>query len=359
VRASALLAAVLAAAAVSSTCAGVVERIAVRVNRDVVTLTEWEDAVRAAAEARSGALSAEARRALEAEVLDRIVSERLILQAAADDGLKVTDAEIEDRVAAEIEALRGKFPNDQAFRDQMRREGVTDAELRRRIADQLKEQYLYMKMMARKQRELAAGLEVSAADIEAYYRAHRDDPAWRTEPRVRARHLLLAVPADAKGADRQRALAEARKRAKAALAALKRGEAFADVARTLSDDGATKESGGDLGVFAAGTYHPALETLAFSLKPGTTGGPVESPAGLHLVQVEEVFPARPKRLDEEIEVPPPPGAPAETTASRVVLKDHIAGVLRGRRLADAIQTWVNSLKAKAVIERRVESLSGT
>ncbi len=61
-----------------------------------------------------------------------------------------------------------------------------------------------------------------------------------------------------------------------------------EAASTYSVDPNAKQTLGELGWVAKGTGFRDLDRLTFSLKPGEVGGPVESPAGWHLVKVEEV-----------------------------------------------------------------------
>ncbi len=350
----ALVVALIAAPAVIRPAhAAIAERIAVRVNRDAITLTEWEDGVRAAAEAGTPAGTEKAK--LAEQVLDRMISERLIVQAAADFGLKVNDSEVEPRVEEQVETLKAKFKTPTEFDAQMKREGITEPELRRRIGHQIKEQYLYLKMLGRKQRDLETQGEAGEAEIEAWYKENKTRSELQTVPQVRARHILFAVDESLPKAGRKAAIAEAKKRAAAAQAALKRGEKFADVAGTFTEDATTKSDGGSLGTFGRGTYQDALEAAVFAAKPGQVTGPVETPAGLHLILVEEALPSRPRTLDETVRVP----APVQDGGKRVdeqdvTVRQYAKLILRNQRMSGAMQAWVDSLKAKAVIVRTPE-----
>jgi parvulin-like peptidyl-prolyl isomerase len=65
-----------------------------------------------------------------------------------------------------------------------------------------------------------------------------------------------------------------------------------EAARDYSIDPNAKKTLGEMGWVEKGTGFPELDALAFSLSPNTVGGPVESPAGWHLVKVLEVRPAQ-------------------------------------------------------------------
>jgi parvulin-like peptidyl-prolyl isomerase len=356
---AAVLAAFLAVLVPAPAMSAVAERIVAQVGRDAVTLTEWEDAVQAVLAGRKPAPNAEERRRIGEQVLDRLISERLIVQAAADEGLRVTDSEVESKVSEEVDALRKRFTSSREFDAQMRREGVSLEDLRSRIAVRIKDQYMYFKELGRKQRELDSTVEVTDEEVKAYYEAHRTTPEWQTPPQIRARHILFAVDEALTGDARKAAMTEAHKKIAAAQAALGRGKKFADVARSLSEDSATRDTGGDLGTFPRGSYHEALEKAAFALKAGQVSKAISSPAGLHLVLVEEVLPARLRTLSETLKVAAPvagaAGAAPET--QEMTLEKYIRAILRNQKLSAALQAWVDGLKARALIRKTVEEPS--
>jgi peptidyl-prolyl cis-trans isomerase C len=55
---------------------------------------------------------------------------------------------------------------------------------------------------------------------------------------------------------------------------------------------------GDIGWVSQGSGYPELDAFAFSLPPGVLAGPVESPAGWHLVKVLDVIAARFENLND-------------------------------------------------------------
>src|SRR5262249_14377726 len=133
---------------------------------------------------------------------------------------------------------------------------------------------------------------VTDADIEAAYKARRSQ--FEQPPRTRVSHVLIKVPAvGGSGAEDQ-----ARARAESALARIRGGADFAQVAKEMSEDSSTASRGGDLGLIAAGELVPEVDKPIQSLKPGELGGPVRSPFGYHVVKVFEVVPGSKKDLKE-------------------------------------------------------------
>ena len=129
-----------------------------------------------------------------------------------------------------------------------------------------------------------AGKQLAAKDPERVRKVVGERRAELDTPeQVRARHILVSVePAadDATKAAARAKLATAKKRIEA-------GEDFALVAKEVSDDPGSKESGGDLGFFKRGAMVAAFENAAFALAPGKLSELVETPFGFHLIRVEE------------------------------------------------------------------------
>ena len=111
---------------------------------------------------------------------------------------------------------------------------------------------------------------ISEDEVRAFY----DDEVKKFVPQeeVHARHILVTSKAEAEQA----------------LAKVNSGTSFEDVAREMSQDTGSKQSGGDLGYFIKrGMFEPAFADAAFALKPGEISKPVESPAGWHVIKFED------------------------------------------------------------------------
>jgi peptidyl-prolyl cis-trans isomerase C len=120
----------------------------------------------------------------------------------------------------------------------------------------------------------------SGQEIEEYYRSNLEE--FRTEPRVRIRHVLVKTRAKAESV-RERAVM---------------GRDFDQLASTYSIDEKTKDKGGLIpGYVSAGKQVPLLGNLdplveaAIALsEEGEVGPVVETNLGFHVIKAEEVHP---------------------------------------------------------------------
>ncbi len=182
---------------------------------------------------------------MRADILSQMIDIELMRQAALKEGIAVTEADVNTRMG-EIKTDAG---GDAAFKKSLVDAKLTEAEFRTLIVrDQLIYERLYDKV--------AKALP-------------------QTAEQVRARHILV----------------DTEKSATDILARLKKGEDFAALAKQLSIDTQSKDSGGDLGFFPRGVMDPAFEDAAFKLKLNEAGV-AKTDYGYHVVQVLEKDPNR-------------------------------------------------------------------
>jgi peptidyl-prolyl cis-trans isomerase C len=123
--------------------------------------------------------------------------------------------------------------------------------------------------------------EPTKEEMASYYKEH---PEQFTKPMsVRARHILIALTPEAGDAEVKKAL----EKAESVQKRLGEGESFWKLAKEYSDDPRTKFKGGDLGYFTRERMVKPFADAAFSLKKGETSGPVRSPFGFHIIQLDD------------------------------------------------------------------------
>lgn len=208
---------------------------------------------------------------LKGEVLDQMISTKLLAQEAKRRKIAVDPKIINDAVIA-IKTGSG-FKTDAEFSAVLSKEGKTIDDLRRALSDDLTIRELA--------KQLSADVTVSGEDIGTFY---RENQAQFTVPAgVKARHILLAVNPDAPASAKE----IQRKRALELIKQLKNKGDFISLAKANSDDQSNKNSGGDLGAFTKGQMVKPFEEAAFAAKAGEVVGPVETSFGLHIIKVDE------------------------------------------------------------------------
>lgn len=123
---------------------------------------------------------------------------------------------------------------------------------------------------------------ISDAEAEAYYNEHAAE--FEEPKRLRVAHVLVRVP-PVGGSDAENA---AKAKVEDIVKRARSGEDFGQLARELSEDKASAVQGGDLGFVGPGELVVPFEQAAFALKKGETSAPVRTPFGYHAIRVVDV-----------------------------------------------------------------------
>lgn len=141
------------------------------------------------------------------------------------------------------------------------------------------------------QAKVAETIQVSDAQIQAYYNAHKEE--YRTAERVHARHILLSTTGKSKDE-----VAKIRAQAETLDKQVKAGADFAELAKKNSADTTSAVKGGDVGWVSHGQMVKNFEDAVFSMKPNQISDVVTTEYGFHIIQVLEKQPAHLQSLDE-------------------------------------------------------------
>ena len=123
---------------------------------------------------------------------------------------------------------------------------------------------------------------VSDAEVEAYYKEHGSE--FEEPRRLRVAHVLVRVP-PVGGSDAENA---AKAKVEDVIKRARAGEDFGKLAREVSEDKASAVQGGDLGFVGPGELVAPFEQAAFALKKGETSEPVRTPFGYHAIRILDV-----------------------------------------------------------------------
>ena len=129
---------------------------------------------------------------------------------------------------------------------------------------------------------LVRSMEPTQEELRAYYEANRDRILVKEQRRIQ----MVVLPS--------------KEEADAIKARIEAGEiTLYQAALERSIDPNAKRTLGDFGWVAKGSGFPELDAVTFALEPDTLSGPVESPAGWHLVKVTDVRDAHFTDIEDE------------------------------------------------------------
>jgi foldase protein PrsA len=208
--------------------------------------------------------------ALRSTVLSFLISAEWIEGEAAEQDIKVAEADVKKKFA---ETRKQSFPKEADFRKFLASSGQSEEDLLYRVRlDELSNK-LRDKIVKGKDK-------VSDAQIAAYYNKNKQRFA---QPERRDVRIVLTKTED---------------KAREARRALTGGDSFKSVAKEYSIDEASKEQGGVLLAVAEGQQEAALDKAVFAAEKGELQGPVRTQFGFYVFQVSKITPAKQGTLAE-------------------------------------------------------------
>lgn len=212
--------------------------IVARVNGEAITLEAFQQVLERAEQQQ---LSIPDVSAFQDNVLSMMIEQTIINQAAAQQNIAITDAELD----AEVQQSQAAAGSAEAWTAWLASNSFSEADFRTSLRDAL---------VTTRLRDAITG------------------PPQTEAPAVHARHILVSTEAEAQDILNQ----------------LSAGADFAALAAQYSRDETSRANGGDLGWFAEDELlQPALAYVAFNSQPGALVGPVRSELGVHVLQVLE------------------------------------------------------------------------
>ena len=314
------------------------ESWAARVNGELVTASDFTQAYsnrfRQMSAMRGGKYTAENAKSddLRKVTLDGLVDQELIAGQAEALGIVVGDQEVADAIAKapqfqqdghfDFEYYKRLVENgygmsvtrfEDAYRRDLLRAKVLQAVLSGAPVgdDEIKAAYeaqhegaaiTYVRFNAFMFRDKATATD---AEADEYAKAHGEEiqkkyqdelaTRWTQPAAMKVRAITVTLKPGSSGDDEK----AARARIDAAVAEVKGGKDFAEVAKEKSDD-PSKSNGGELGFVARGQspYGKTLEDEALKLKPGQMSDVFKDRSGFHVLKGEEERAARVQPLDE-------------------------------------------------------------
>jgi peptidyl-prolyl cis-trans isomerase SurA len=207
---------------------------------------------------------------LDKQLLERLVTERALLQYAKESGIKVDDTQVERTIQRIAED--NKMTLD-ALRQALAKDNVPYAKYR----DDVRNEIIIQRL---REREVENRITVSEAEVEQYLATIKAQSGGEAEYRLA--HILVLVPEQASSAQ----IEAKRRRADEALKSVSEGTDFGQVAAGFSD-ASDALSGGNLG-WRPGARLPTVFTeVVRGMKVGEVSPVLRSAAGFHIVKLLE------------------------------------------------------------------------
>jgi peptidyl-prolyl cis-trans isomerase SurA len=286
------------------------------------------------------------------KLLDLLVSEILINQAAAKEGVTVSQAELDARIQlAKQSGGAGLNLNreltDAEFRALLQQNGMDWDEYR----TQLREAVVQQKYVMQKKKPFFDKIAPpTAAEIEDFYETNK--AAFVAPDMVRFQHIFI----DTRNLPSKEEKDKARQRAEEVYRELQSGASFADLVVKYSDDRNSRYKGGDFGYLRRDDQ--ARKQLLgreffeapFKMKVGEVSGVLASNIGFHIIKVTEKIPFKLLGLDDPI-------PPQNSSTVREQISAQLLQRKQGEYYQQALMDLIDEVKKKADIKIFEENLT--
>jgi peptidyl-prolyl cis-trans isomerase SurA len=271
----------LAGAAVGR--AEIIEQILVKVNGEIFTKTDLENAQVQTLRQRGQQIDlkndpsdAQLKKALDEitpQLIVGVVDDMLIVQRGRELGYKLTDEQFKN--AVDSIKKDNKIETDEQFQTALKQENMTMADLRRNFEKQMIRSRV-------EQNEVFGKVGVSEEEARKYYDSHI--PEFTSPPSVTLREILVTVPTET-GRINVGKDDEAKAKAEQIRARAVGGESFEKLASDLSES-PSRSNAGLIGPISVKDLSPDFQKLIDSMKVGDITEPIRSQRGYQILKLE-------------------------------------------------------------------------
>jgi peptidyl-prolyl cis-trans isomerase SurA len=296
----------------------VIDRIVAVVNSDIITLYDlnrafkpYEDNIKALQYAPEN--ERETLFQVRKDLLDQLIDSKLADQEIERAQITVSEGDI-DRAIERMKEARSF--TDEQLREGLARQGMTMAEYRKEI----KEQILRTKLV---NREVKSKIVITGEDIKAYYDSHLDEYAG--EKKYYLYNIFVRLSPQADTSERQKAL----RQIEDAIARLNQGLSFEDLVNQLNDS-SSRVQGTDLGLYRLEELSEQLQGAVAKLKAGEFSDVLDTDFGPQVVYVQKIQETLTKSFDE--------------------IESEIEEILYNESVDNRYQDWLDELRKRSLIK---------
>ncbi len=256
----------------------VVEEIVAKVNGDIITRGELEQTrQKIEAELRQqGVTGGKLQQAVQQQASDSLrdqIDQLLLVQKAKDLNISV-DSDVTKRLA-EMQVQSRITDPDKFHQFISEQTGMPFEDFKQ----QMKNQLLTQRVIGQ---EISSRMAIPDLEKRKYYEDHKNE--FMRQEQVFLQQILIST--EGKTPDQIKA---AEKKAKDLVARARKGEKFADLAATNSDDPETARNGGELPPFKRGQLLKQIEDIVFKQSKGYVTDPIKIPNGFLILRVEDRY----------------------------------------------------------------------
>lgn len=244
------------------------DRVVAVVNDEAITLFELQERhANAVRQLRQRGTPLPAREVLEKQLLDRLIIDRIQIQFAKETGLRVDESELDNILRRIADNNRMSLAQ---FRATIEKDGIEW----RRFREDIREEVTITRL---REREVDNRIVIADGEIDSYLA----NPQQTDQSAIVAvGHIIVRVPEQANPVR----LAQLRRRTEEALAKIRSGQDFGQVAASYSE-APDALSGGMLEPRPLDRLPSLYADALATMKPGEVSDILKSPAGFHIVKL--------------------------------------------------------------------------
>lgn len=286
------------------------------VNDDLITRSELDSGIKAAKMQMTRIDPNLPEKDLEKAVLQQLINKKLQLQTAEQNGVKVTDKDV-DEVIGRI-AAQNNVPVT-ALYEQVKKAGMSEEEYRHEIHDQVIIQRL-------EQHEVGGRLSITQEEVTAYMQSAKTDDSAPSEYRI---HDIIVPLSDNPSPDE---VAKAKARAIVIKNKIEGGANCKVV--TAQENKISPLQGSDLGWMKLNEVPTAFADDVAHMKKSALAGPIQTGNGFHIIQMEDL---------------------RKAASSNPMATDRkaVEAMLLQKKFETAVDTWMSKLRSTAFITTTV------
>ena len=211
---------------------------------------------------------------LRCEILEDLMTQKLLIFSCKQDSISVTKEEIEQEVETRVNYYVDQIGSIEKVEQYFEKDIY---QIKRVLSELVEDQFLIQRM----QSSITKDVKITPFDVNEFY-----EKMDKSElPLIEDRYKLSQIIVKPKMSEDQ--INKLTDRLNAFRKRVLNGEDFKVLAALYSDDPGSANNGGEIGFVSRGTFVPEFEKVAFRLKKGEVSEIVKTNFGYHIIQLIE------------------------------------------------------------------------